>query len=360
MTAPTGPYQMLPPLSEELYAALYDDIRGAGVRVPIDVDEQGNILDGHHRKQIADELGIECPERVVRGLEEFAKVDYALTVNMARRHLSREERKALAIRSLRRDPRLSDREHARRCGVSHPFVAGLRLALEEAEHIDPVESRTRRGGGSYPTERAPRLETASNLGAEDHRADTPGDEGGSAPPAGAGNLQPAPAPTSPAPSRLQRQEETGGAGTPPDAGTSPVDVPATDPGVAAPAGSEPSSPEPGPFAAGGEREEAPDKTPVGVSSGSNLVDTPVGPMSPEVAAAAGADPHAAWKKRFFDAIVAARKVMRAEVEDVVRIADDEAVTELHRVARDLSSYSDRIAAARAATHDNVTPLRRVK
>lgn len=177
-------YQLLPPLSDEEYAALREDIRGAGVRVPIDVDEDGNILDGHHRKAIADELGKECPERVVRGLPEFAKVDYALTVNLTRRHLDKEGRKALVTRSLKRDPRLSDREHARRCGVSHTYVSGVREALEAAEQLATSASRVGKDGRerSLPT---------------DHRGSSiPGEADGSAPSAGAGSRVGEPAPTS--------------------------------------------------------------------------------------------------------------------------------------------------------------------
>lgn len=162
MTALTrGPYQLLPPLSEDEYAALRDDIRGAGVRVPIDVDEDGNILDGHHRKAIAEELGVECPERVVRDLPEFAKVDYALTVNLTRRHLTTDQKKALVKASLKRDPSLSNRDHARRCAVGHPFVAGLREAMEAAGQIAPREGRTGRDGKEYPARRPPQVESDS-------------------------------------------------------------------------------------------------------------------------------------------------------------------------------------------------------
>lgn len=96
-----------------------------------------------------------------------------------------------------------------------------------------------------------------------------------------------------------------------------------------------------------------------------LVDSPVGPMTKDFADVLNEhvpdeNPHREWRRKFFDAIVAARKVMRAEVEDVVAKADAEAIDELHRVARDLSSYSDRIAASIASKHSNVMPLRRVK
>jgi ParB-like chromosome segregation protein Spo0J len=194
MTA-RGPYQLLPPMSDEEYAALRDDIAGAGVRVPIDVDEAGNILDGHHRKAIADELGKPCPERVVRDLPEFAKVDYALSVNLARRHLSAEQKKALVVKSLKRDPRLSNREHARRCGVSHSYVATLRDALELDSQIDAITGRTGRDGKAYPADRTPKVDAASTSPPMSHRADTPGEADGSAPSeAGAGVQSPAPAP----------------------------------------------------------------------------------------------------------------------------------------------------------------------
>lgn len=235
-------YQLLPPLSDAEYAALREDIRAAGVRVPIDVDEDGNILDGHHRKKIADELGVECPERVVRDLPEFAKVDYALTVNLTRRHLDKEGRKALVTRSLKRDPRLSDREHARRCGVSHTYVSGVREALEAAEQLATSASRVGKDGRErpVPADTKPAADRVDPADTKDpsHRGGFSGEEPRALPghdvrPAGSGVGAPGPA--------------------------------TTDPGVAAPAGSEPSSPEPGPFAAGGEREEASRLTPDGAS-----------------------------------------------------------------------------------------------
>ena len=168
-----GPYQLLPPLSEDEYAALRDDIKSAGVRVPIDVDENGTILDGHHRKAIADELGVECPERVIRDLPEFAKVDYALSVNLARRHLSGEQKSKLVKASLKRDPRLSNREHARRCGVAHSFVAGLRAVLEDAGQLDSESGRLARigaDGKQYPAAHAPQVDSESTSSTDGNRA----------------------------------------------------------------------------------------------------------------------------------------------------------------------------------------------
>ena len=51
-------YQVMPDLTADEYAELKADIKTRGVMVPIEFDEQGNPLDGHHRLRICEELGI--------------------------------------------------------------------------------------------------------------------------------------------------------------------------------------------------------------------------------------------------------------------------------------------------------------
>jgi hypothetical protein len=103
-------YQLLPPLSDEEYAALKADIAARGVLVPIEFDADGNVLDGHHRLAVWAELraaGVDVPPypTIVRGdLSEADKVAHVLALNLARRHLSREERGALVRRLRALDP----------------------------------------------------------------------------------------------------------------------------------------------------------------------------------------------------------------------------------------------------------------
>ena len=47
------PWQVMPPLTEDEYAALREDIAANGVTVPVIVDQHGVIIDGHHRQKIA-------------------------------------------------------------------------------------------------------------------------------------------------------------------------------------------------------------------------------------------------------------------------------------------------------------------
>jgi hypothetical protein len=85
--AAAPPYQVMPPLSTQQSEALKASILADGIRVPIDVDEAGIILDGHQRLAIATELEIDCPRRTVSGLSAKEKRHYALTVNLMRRQL---------------------------------------------------------------------------------------------------------------------------------------------------------------------------------------------------------------------------------------------------------------------------------
>lgn len=96
------PYQFMPPLSQEEFNNLKEDIRAKGVLVPIEYDENGKILDGHHRLLAVKELegeGFKIPYDTVvrRGLSEVEKEEHVLTLNLKRRHLNNEQRVQLFI-----------------------------------------------------------------------------------------------------------------------------------------------------------------------------------------------------------------------------------------------------------------------
>lgn len=94
---PNLKYQLLPPLSDEEYTALKDDIKEHGILIPIELDEHGYILDGHHRLRAWHELrneGIKVPdyERLVRvGLSEEEKRNHIRVLNIVRRHLTKQQ-----------------------------------------------------------------------------------------------------------------------------------------------------------------------------------------------------------------------------------------------------------------------------
>lgn len=125
--------QLLPDLSPEDFARLRDDIAERGVLVPIEVDEDGTVLDGHHRQRIATELGIDCPRVVRSGMAIHEKRLHAVALNLARRHLT-EAQKVLVGRRI------------------EPDVA------ERARHRQEALGRERGGRGDPVGQLSPRVE----------------------------------------------------------------------------------------------------------------------------------------------------------------------------------------------------------
>jgi excisionase family DNA binding protein len=79
--------QYMPPLSEAERAALTESIATFGVLQAVITDEDGTVLDGHHRAEIADELGIEYPTVTLPGLTDEQTIEQSLILNLGHRHL---------------------------------------------------------------------------------------------------------------------------------------------------------------------------------------------------------------------------------------------------------------------------------
>lgn len=82
-------YELLPPLTTDEMKALKADIKANGVRDPIIVDEDGEILDGHHRHRIDKK----CPRRVLKGMSAAEKQAFVFCANFNRRNLSPSQKK---------------------------------------------------------------------------------------------------------------------------------------------------------------------------------------------------------------------------------------------------------------------------
>lgn len=147
-------YQVMPRLSPDEYADLESDIVAHGVMVPITVSDDGVIVDGHHRDEIARKHDLHCPRVTANGTESELR-GLAFSLNLNRRHLNREQRRALIAESLRSDPQLSNREHARRTGASDRTVGSVRDDLVESAEITHFSERIdpRTGNLSQAAER---------------------------------------------------------------------------------------------------------------------------------------------------------------------------------------------------------------
>jgi ParB-like chromosome segregation protein Spo0J len=119
-------YQLLPPLPPEQFEALKADIAERGVVVPVLVDEYGTIIDGHNRARACRELGInDYPVQVQSGLSEEEKRALSRQLNALRRHLNRDQVRALIADQLRETPTWSNNRIAGGLGVDDKTVASV-------------------------------------------------------------------------------------------------------------------------------------------------------------------------------------------------------------------------------------------
>jgi len=89
---------LLPGLSSEEREGLRSDIQENGVRNPVHLCEDGMVMDGHNRFELAEETGKDCPSCVIPGSGAWSveeKQAYAIRENLNRRHFSELQRRAL-------------------------------------------------------------------------------------------------------------------------------------------------------------------------------------------------------------------------------------------------------------------------
>jgi hypothetical protein len=164
MMANTDYYKVMPPLGDEEFRALKEDIAENGVLVAVVTDEDGNIIDGYHRLRACEELfgedriagGYPIDER--RGLTEDEKWDLAWRLNMQRRHLASEQKRDAIARKLKGSPHWVDNRVAQLLGVDGKTVRSTRTSLEIRKEIPKLEMLEGKDGKYYPRSRTGDLE----------------------------------------------------------------------------------------------------------------------------------------------------------------------------------------------------------
>jgi ParB-like chromosome segregation protein Spo0J len=170
-----SPYQLFPTLTDEEYAALKADIAERGVMVPIELDENGCILDGHHRVRAWTELraeGVKVGDypRVIRvSMTEEQKRNHVRKLNILRRHLSRTQRDTVIAEMLQDG--MSTRQVAEVVGVSKSTVNNIGV---QNWTPDAAPAKVNgRDGKQYPAKQTPREKTPSifaNTARDEERA----------------------------------------------------------------------------------------------------------------------------------------------------------------------------------------------
>lgn len=139
------PYQVMPPLAPDEFEALKSDIAARGVQVPVEYDEMNNILDGHHRVQACQELGItHWPMLIRHGMSEEEKRRHARRLNLDRRHLDQAQRRDLIAAELKENPSASNRAIGAGLNVDDKTVAKVRQSLESTAEIPQSTERVGR------------------------------------------------------------------------------------------------------------------------------------------------------------------------------------------------------------------------
>ena len=154
MTTAPVMFQHLPPLTPEEYSALEASILEHGILSPVITDENGVILDGHHRSRIAAEHSLSCPKQIVYGKTDTEKRTMALSMNLDRRHLNREQKRALVAESVKADPQMADNVHAKRTGSSDKTVTSIREELEATSEIPKFDKTIGADGKERPARRS--------------------------------------------------------------------------------------------------------------------------------------------------------------------------------------------------------------
>ena len=157
-------YQVMPSMPPEQFEALKADIAERGVLVPIDVDEQGYLLDGHHRYRACTELGITDFPTVVRpGLTEEERRIFARKSNMLRRHLSRKQVRELIAEQLKDTPSWANNRIAQVLGADSKTVKAVRERLERTSEIPKLDKLVGADGKARPVkQKRPAAIMASN------------------------------------------------------------------------------------------------------------------------------------------------------------------------------------------------------
>ena len=104
--------------------------------------------------KICDELGIKDFPKVIRaGMTEAEKLTHARKLNMARRHLTNEQKRSLIREQLKATPEQSDRQIAQALGVDNSTVSAHRKQLIKSGEL--LESNTSVGADGKTYHRKP-------------------------------------------------------------------------------------------------------------------------------------------------------------------------------------------------------------
>lgn len=141
--------QNLFPFTKEDKSALEQSIKEEGVREPVEgYIEKGifYVLSGWTRRQFSSKYGKTLPGIAHDNLSPEKKFKIAVSRNSQRRHMTREEIRAIATTMLQKFPELDNEAIAHIAGSSRSTVRAIRTDLEQKKKIAPQKFRVSQHG----------------------------------------------------------------------------------------------------------------------------------------------------------------------------------------------------------------------
>jgi ParB-like chromosome segregation protein Spo0J len=123
--------KLLPRMSEEEFAELKKSIQQEGQHYAIIVNEDLEVLDGHHRFRACTELGIEPDFEVRKFDDKLLEKKFVIEANLRRRHLNNFQLVELAVPLLEIEKALAKQRQSK--GGKNGRNAQLGLASEDTE-----------------------------------------------------------------------------------------------------------------------------------------------------------------------------------------------------------------------------------
>ncbi len=133
--------KLLPRMADEEFAQLKASVKAEGQHYPIIVNENLEVLDGHHRFRACTELGIE-PDFEVRKFEDkLLEKKFVIEANLRRRHLNNFQLVELAVPLLEIEKALAKKRQIK--GGLNGRNQQLGLASADAEPVFEPEVRAK-------------------------------------------------------------------------------------------------------------------------------------------------------------------------------------------------------------------------
>ena len=154
--------KLLPRMSEEEFIELKHSIETEGQHYPIIVNENLEVLDGHHRFRACTELGIEPDFEVKQFDDKLLEKKFVIEANLRRRHLNNFQLIELAVPLLEIEKAIAKQQNKKNKNQSNPQQQEESLSDADAEEdtdafsglelkIKPAESVAKKAGVSTRT-----------------------------------------------------------------------------------------------------------------------------------------------------------------------------------------------------------------